>query len=166
MKGSAAQQLFALHHHDEIADGLRHLEFGSRKHDAASRIIVNQREDQRDIVHHRLADGEPLAAGGRIDKGIGKQSADHAPCPSPSTMRVPSGSPASKRPRIPAAAPGAIRTSPTPPRSAANAALSFACIPPVATPPAISSSLSEAVRRARTCLAPSRTPSTSVRKIN
>ncbi len=33
---AAAQQLVALHHHGEIADGLRHFELRARQHDALS----------------------------------------------------------------------------------------------------------------------------------
>src|ERR1700682_2121890 len=166
MQRAAAQKLAGALHHREIPDGFRHFKFGARQHDALGRIAVDQRQDGRDVAHHRLARRKLPSGGGAFEKCIGPHAADHAALPSVSTIRVPIASPASTRLRTFAAAPGAIRTCSTPPRNAATAAFNLASMPPVATPSAIKRSLSAAVRTGRPCRDWSSTPSTSVRKIN
>src|SRR5437763_187682 len=155
---SAAEEVVVQIDHGEIPDGLRHFEFGARQHDALCRISVNEREDWTDIAHQRLANGEAPARTGTVGKGVGLYAADHAV-----TICVPIGSLARIRSSTRSAAPGAMRTCATPASSAASAAFSFASIPPVATPSAMSERLSAAVSTGRTCLLPSSTPCTSVR---
>src|SRR5438105_6741698 len=150
MQGAAAQKLARALDHREIADSLGHFKLGARQHDALGRVAIDQRQDWRNIAHDGLARSKVEPRRGAFEKGIGPDAADHAARPSVSTMRVPSASPASKRVRISAAIPGAMRTCSTPARSAARAAFNLACMPPVAVPSAIKSSLSAAVRTGRT----------------
>src|SRR4051794_38942646 len=159
----AAEELVAAVNDREIADRFRHLELGPGEHDALGGIPVNEGKNWRNVVHDRLSDGQPHSGRCRFDKRVRVDSADHAALPSAGTIRVPASSPARILGRICSTAPGAIRTVPTPPSSAANAAFNFACMPPVATPSAISCRLAAAVSTGRTAFEASMTPGTSVR---
>src|SRR5207249_3869679 len=157
MQRAAAQKTPVEIDHREVADRFRQLEFRSRQHDPLGRVAIDQSQDRRDIVHHRLAHDEARARAGILRKGIGLYAADHAV-----TILVPSASPARTRSSTLSAAPGAMRTCATPPANAASAASILACIPPLATPSETSRRLSAAVSTGRTCFAESRTPETSV----
>src|ERR1035438_7638932 len=66
MESPAAEQLFVEGDDGEIADGLRHLEFGAGEHDAAGGIVVDEMQNGCDIVHHGFADREARGCGGRF----------------------------------------------------------------------------------------------------
>src|SRR5579862_3218080 len=157
MQRPAAHQLAARIRDHEIAHVLRHLEFGARQHDPFRRVAVNELEQSRDIVHRGFANLDAFVRGGLVFDEVGCEGTDHfyskpqviiavytgsSESSGGAMIRVPmASSPLSSNTRCTTngSEPFTIRTSCTPFATASDAAFSFACMPPEATPDSISS---------------------------
>src|SRR5581483_832038 len=165
MERPAAKQPSFAKHDREVADMLGKLELCPRQHHTFGGVSVDQLQNRRDVAHPRLPHFERPGRPSLLGEILRRDTADHAFCASAATSRVPTASLFRTLSTTPASAPGAITTCPTPCARAELAAVSFACMPPVAIPDAISCSHSAVVSCARIFLSASSTPSTSVRKI-
>src|SRR5262249_5233775 len=136
-RAAACQRLAVIRDH-KVPHVLRKLKFRAREHDALRCVTVDEIEQGRDVLHARLAYFDIFIRDCGVLDQIGSQCGDHAVTLRPATIRVPISSPAKTRLTISESEPRTILTSPTPCETASVAALSLACMPPVATPSSIS----------------------------